>query len=116
MSEESVPTKLRWARGQKFTLTVTGQAALTAYHDGIKISQQEGRVAFEAFRTQWSQAQKVEADDGLVLSELEKPRKLEELLESLADTGASREGVKKMVERLFGAGLVAPLISSPGQP
>ncbi|MFT3840885.1 MAG: hypothetical protein QM723_28100 [Myxococcaceae bacterium] len=116
MSEESAPTKLRWARGQKFTLTAQGQTALTAYHDGIKSSQQEGRVAFEAFRTQWSSQQKVEADDGLVLAELEKPRKLEELLESLADTGASREGVKKMVERLFGAGLVAPLTSSPGQP
>ncbi len=116
MSEESAPTKLRWARGQRFTLTPQGQAALTAYHDGIKISQQEGRHAFEAFRTQWSQQQKVEADDGLVLAELEKPRKLEELLESLADTGASRESVKKMIERLFVAGLVAPVTSSPGQP
>jgi len=116
MSEQSAPTKLRWARGQRFSLTAAGQAALTAYQDGVKSSQQEGRTAFEAFRTQWSQQQKVEADDGLVLSELASPRKLEELLDALADTGASREAVKKMVERLHGAGLVSPVTSSAPAP
>ncbi len=116
MSEPSAPTKLRWARGQRFRLTPQGQTALDSYQEGVKAHQQESRAAFEAFRTQWAQAQKVESDDGLVLAELAAPRKLEELLESLADTGASREGVKKMVERLFGAGLVEPLTSSAPAP
>ncbi len=113
MSEPSAPTKLRWARGQRFRLTETGQGALASYQEGVKTSQQEGRTAFEAFRSGWAQAQKVEADDGLVLAELAEPRKLEELLDAVADTGASREGVKKMLERLFGAGLVEPVTSSP---
>jgi hypothetical protein len=102
-------TKLRWARAQRFRLTGNGTNAIRAWKEAVQVGQQ-GRSAFDTARAAWAVTHAVEADDGLVLSELSgAPLKLEEMMKSLADTGVSREEVKDRLERLHTAGLVEPV-------
>lgn len=113
MSQDSASTpgsipRLRWARAQRFRLTGKGQEALRGWREGLERSRAtDGRVAFDAEREAWAKTFGVQSDDGLLVSELSgAPMKLEDLTRALEDTGASREQLKSMLERLHGQGLV----------
>lgn len=118
MSEPEVPAtntpKLRWARAQRFRLTGKGAEGLKAWRAALeKVQGADGRMAFDAARAEWAKAFAVEGEDGLLVSELSgAPMRLEDLLKSLEDTGATRDQVKAALERLHGSGLVEPVAAT----
>ena len=118
MSEPQAPatsSKLRWARAQRFRLTGKGADALKAWRTAMEqVQGAAGRSAFDASRAAWAKSFAVEPEDGLLVSELSgAPLRLEDLLKSLEDTGATRDQVKQALERLHGSGLVEPVTATP---
>ena len=120
MSETEVPAtstaKLRWARAQRFRLTGKGAEGLKAWRAAMeKVQGADGRMAFDAVRIEWAKQFAVQAEDGLLVSELSgAPMRLEDLLKTLEDTGTTRDQVKSALERLHTAGLVEPVaVTSP---
>jgi hypothetical protein len=109
-----VPAKLRWARAQRFRLTARGTESLTAWNAGLAgVQGADGRGAFDQMRVEWAKTFKAQSEDGLLISELSgAPLRLEDLLKSLEDTGATRDDVKDGLERLHGAGLIEPVAAS----
>ena len=120
MSETEAPVtntpKLRWARAQRFRLTGKGAEALKAWRTAMEqVQGANGRTAFDAIRVEWAKQFAVQAEDGLLVSELSgAPMRLEDLLETLEGTGTTRDQAKAGLDRLHGAGLVEPVaVTSP---
>ena len=86
MSESEAPAtntaKLRWARAQRFRLTGKGAEGLKAWRAAMeKVQGADGRMAFDAVRIEWAKQFAVQAEDGLLVSELSgAPMRLEDLL------------------------------------
>jgi hypothetical protein len=100
----------RWPRGQKFTLSASGQAAEEAHRDAVNGARSSGRASLLAALTAWAEPLRVQAGDGVLLLELRGQKKgLNELCRALEDTGIEAAEVKSAVDRLVLAGLVEPL-------
>ncbi len=98
----------RWRRAQPFSLSELGIGAEAAYRSTIVAARAtEGRASFDAARTAWAQAFRVEPDDGLYLAELRQgPTTLERLVDALETCGKTRKDALAALERLFDAGLI----------
>lgn len=106
--EEERPTKRRWPRSQRFSLSEKGTEAAAAYMATIVASRSEsGRASYDAARTQWAQAYGIQPDDGLYLAEVRSgPIRLEHILAALESTGETRKDALAALERLLDAGLL----------
>jgi hypothetical protein len=104
----------RFARGQKFTLSLAGAEAAEAYRAAVLAARSSGRPALEAALVAWSEPRQVKPADGVILAELAgKPVGLAKLAESLEPSGLSNEDVRAGVGRLLDAGILelVPLAS-----
>lgn len=110
MSELDQPghqARLRWARSQKFRLTSKGAEAELLWRTRLSEVRSLGKQIFESALQEWAAQYKVRPDDAAFLSELAGPPvRLEDIAKAVADTGASREQVKQVLERLYEAGLM----------
>lgn len=99
----------RWPRGQKFVLSASGTHAELAYRDAVQAARAQGRAALLAAQQSWAAPLRVDASDGVVLSELRAGRKsIAEIARGLEDCGTSAAEVKASMDRLSDAGLVEP--------
>jgi|CXWL01.1.fsa_nt_gi flagellar basal body P-ring protein FlgI len=105
------PSKLRWPRAQRFSLSTQGAAAESAYRDQIVASRTEtGRASFDAARKAWAQTHALQVDDGLYLAEVAGGGvSLTQIVESLENCGKSRSDAIAALERLADAGMLTPL-------
>ncbi len=107
-------TRLRWARSQKFRLTPKGGEAELLWRTRLSEVRSQGKQIFEAALQEWATQFKVRPDDAAYLSELAaQPVRLEDIAKAVADTGASREQVKTVLERLYEAGLMESAAPAP---
>ena len=100
----------RWPRGQRFTLTPSGQAARAALAEAISAARtsQGGREAQDAAVGGWANQHGVKPGDGNCLDELVgHDRNVAELAEALLSSGFSRPDVQAAVDRMVTAQLVA---------
>ncbi len=105
--QASNQARLRWARSQKFRLTSKGAEAELLWRTRLSEVRSQGKQIFEAALQEWAAQFKVRPDDAAFLSELAAaPVRLEDVAKAVADTGASREQVKQVLERLYEAGLM----------
>jgi hypothetical protein len=104
----------RWPRSQLFSLSAKGTDAEARYRTTIIASRaQEGRASFDAARSAWAAAFRVQPDDGLYLGEARSgPIKLEQLVEALETCGKTRKDAVAALERLVDAELLSTA-SSP---
>jgi len=103
----------RWPRGQKFRLSAIGAEAEARYQAAVKSSHdQGGRQAFEQAVNAWATPFGIRPGDGVYLSELRiSVRTLNELVECLSGSGATKSEAKAGIDRLLNAKLaelVAP--------
>ena len=105
------PTRMRWPRAQRFILSPQGVEAERSYRESIVASRAtEGRTSFDAARSQWASAHRVQPDDGLYLGEVSAgPIGLGQLVEALESCGKTRKDAIAAVERLVDAGLISTL-------
>lgn len=98
----------RWARTDRFTLSIEGEEAEAAYRAAIVASrEQPGRSAFDAARAEWARTFSLEPDDGVYLGELRGgPTKLTDLIEALDVCGKTRKDALEALGRLVDGGLV----------
>lgn len=117
MTDGDQPSRLRWARSQRFRLTAKGLEAERSWQERLakdRAGSVGGRAGFDTASTEWAKAFGVQPDDAAFLSELAtETRRLEDVLAALADTGVSREQVKTVLERLHAAGLLEPVTAPP---
>lgn len=108
MSTEPRP-RLKWARSQRFRLTVRGEEALVAWKERLGTVQSQGKAAFDGAQAEWAKAFTIQPDDTPFVSELSAaPLRVEDIEKAFADLGVSRQGVKDSLLRLYEAGLVEP--------
>lgn len=99
----------RWPRGQKFVLSSSGTQAELAYREAVQAARAQGRAALLAAERAWAAPLRVEAFDGVVLSELRAGRKsIAEVARGLEDCGTSPAEVRAAMDRLSDVGLVEP--------
>ena len=106
--------KRTWPRGQKFTLSPSGEEAQVAYRDAVLAARASGRQALETALAGWASPRHVAPGDGVVLAELAGKRLgLPHLCEALESSGIERAEVRGAIDRLVDAGLVetVPLAS-----
>ncbi len=104
----------RWPRGQKFTLSLAGEAAEVSHREAVNGARSSGRAALQAALAAWASPLALQAGDGVLLVELRgQKRGLNDLSRSLEDTGMAAAEVKAAVDRLVQAGLAeaVPLAS-----
>jgi hypothetical protein len=104
----------RFARGQKFTMSVAGAEAEQAYRGAVAAARATGRAALEASLAAWAEPRRVAPTDGVVLGELSgKQLGLARLCEALESSGMSTEEIRSGVGRLLDAGFaeLVPLAS-----
>jgi hypothetical protein len=103
------PARLRWPRSQRFRLSEAGDAAEAAYRQTIIASRaQEGRASFDAARTAWAEAFRIQPDDGLYLAEVGRTgMTLADLVSALETCGKSRKDAMEALERLMEVGLIS---------
>lgn len=104
----------RFARGQKFAVSVAGAEAADAYRAAVQAARSSGRAALEAALVAWAEPRGVKPGDGVVLAELAgKPVGLSRLAEALEPSGVTAEEVRAGVGRLVDAGILelVPLAS-----
>lgn len=107
MTDADQPARLRWARSQRFRLSPRGVEAEQQWRTTLETVQSAGRAAFDSGLAHWATEFKVQPDDASYVRELKaSPLRLEDVAKAVADTGTSREDVKKALERLYEAGLV----------
>lgn len=105
----------RWARGQKFSLSVAGTEAEEAYRAAVTGARGGGRPALDAALAAWAAPRQVAPGDGVLLAELKaKPRGLADVTRALEDTGIAAADVRLALDRLVKAGL-AELVPLPSQ-
>ncbi len=106
------PGSLRWPPRQRFTPTETGKQALAEYREAIERHQtmDRSREGLERLQREWAETHKVDPADAGILSEFEvKDRQPREVQAALADCGTTLNEVQAAVDRLFTAGLLAPV-------
>ncbi|ACL66887.1 conserved hypothetical protein [Anaeromyxobacter dehalogenans 2CP-1] len=104
----------RWARGQKFTLSLAGRDAEEAYRAAVLDARGAGRAVLDTALAAWASPRAVEPGDGVLLGELKgKPRGLSDLGHALEDAGIPGAEVRAALDRLVRAGLaeLVPLAS-----
>ena len=110
-------TPMRWPRGQKFTLSVTGLAAEDARREAVNTARASGRTALETALAAWATAHAIQPDDGVVLAELRGQRRgLKDLVEALEVSGFEPKSVRAAVDRLVTAGLAEAIPLGAAQP
>lgn len=104
---DSPPERLRWPRTHKFNLSTKGREAETEYRERIAASRDHsGRASFDAARTAWATAWKLQSEDGLYLSEMVSgSATLPQLLTAMLDSGQTRKDVLDALARLDDAGM-----------
>ncbi|MFN7133044.1 MAG: hypothetical protein ACK4N5_13265 [Myxococcales bacterium] len=106
------PGSLRWAPRQRFTPTDTGRQALADYREAVEKHQSfdRSREGLEKLQKDWSASYKVEPPDAAILAEFAvKDRQPREVQTALADCGTTLPEVQAAVDRLYLAGLLAPV-------
>lgn len=101
------PTGRRWARGQKFTLTLAGAAAEAERQDAVLSARASGRAALDSALAAWAAPRGLLPGDGVILPELRGQRRgLTELSRALESAGIEPDEVRAAVDRLVTAGMV----------
>ena len=104
------PTKQRWPRGQKFTVSEAGAEVEATYRAAVTAARSSGRSALDAALAAWAAPRGLSPGDGVVLSDLKGKRMgLPDLCRTLEDTGIPADEVKAALGRLVTAGAVEPL-------
>jgi hypothetical protein len=111
MTTGEVRPRLKWARSQRFRLTVRGEEALRAWKARLADVQGQGKGAFDGTQVEWAKGLGINPDDTPTLTELGgTPLRVEDIEKSFADLGLSRQAVKDSLLRLYDAGLVEPAV------
>lgn len=100
----------RWPRGQRFSLTLQGTEAETAYRASVQDARALGRAALETAERRWAESLGLQPSDGVVLSELRPGRRsFADLGRDLEGCGTSAADIRACVDRLVEKGLVEAL-------
>ena len=100
----------RWPRGQKFTLSPAGVGARDGYRAAVLEARSAGRAALDAALAAWAAPHAIAPGDGVLLGELGgKPRGLADLAATLEECGIEAAEVRRAIDRLVAADLVAPV-------
>ena len=100
----------RWPRGQKFTLSTSGQDAEEAYRVAVAEARGVGRSALDHALAAWAAPRQIEPGDGVLLGELRGQRRgLSDLSSSLESCGIAAGEVRAAIDRLVEARLVDPV-------
>ncbi len=105
------PGSLRWPPRQRFLLTEGGRGALLDYNQAIERYHTSGlgRDNLEQAQRDWALLHKVAERDASILSEFaERERLPREVQAALEDCGVGLADVQAAIDRLYGAGLLAP--------
>ncbi len=103
-------TSKRWARGQKFVLSLAGASAEEAYRAAVLAARASGRAALDSALAAWAAPHGVAAADGVILAELSGKRLgLADLCDRLESAGIAAEDVRGAIGRLVAAGIVDPV-------
>ena len=111
MQSDSIPSSAprRWPRGQKFVLSVAGEAAHLLHRETVNGSRGSGRSSLDAALAAWAAPFGVKPTDGVLLGELRGQRRgFNDLASALETSGIEPAEVKAAVERLVTAGLAEP--------
>lgn len=106
------PGSLRWPPRQRFTPTDAGRQALAEYREAIERHQatDRSREGLERLQRQWAETHNVDPDDAGILGEFDvKERQPREVQAALIDCGTTLNEVQDAVDRLYVAGLLAPV-------
>jgi hypothetical protein len=107
------PGSLRWPPRQRFQVSDAGRQAVADWNDRIERYQAgEGRSRedLERARLDWAGQFKVEANDASLLAEFAvKERQPRDVQSALQDCGVTLQDVQAAVDRLYTAGLLAPV-------
>ena len=101
-----------WRPRQRFIRTESGEVAVRGYRDVVDALPrgEHAREALDAAVLTWATAHRVESSDASILVELTaKGLQHRHILAALEDTGLSLVQVQDAVDRLYTAGLVAPI-------
>jgi hypothetical protein len=110
-TQESRP-RLKWARSQRFRLTIKGEEAHGEWKNRVGSVQGQGKSVFETALGEWSKHFGIAPDDAPYVSELAQTSlRVEDIEKAFADMGTSRQGIKDSLSRLYDAGLVEPVPS-----
>ncbi|HSN92787.1 MAG TPA: hypothetical protein VLS93_16260 [Anaeromyxobacteraceae bacterium] len=110
MTDPSPPPGRRWARGQKFTISLSGLPADEARRAAVLEARSAGRAALDAALETWARPHGIRPGDGVVLGELRAERRgLAELARVLEGCGIGPREVREAIDRLVAAGLVEPV-------
>lgn len=102
----------KWRPRQRFIRTESGDVAVRSYRDAVDTLPrgEHAREALDAAVLGWATAHHVESSDASILVELtEKGLQHRHILAALEDTGLSLVQVQDAVDRLYTAGLIAPI-------
>ncbi|MDX2014209.1 MAG: hypothetical protein SFW67_28680 [Myxococcaceae bacterium] len=111
MSTDATRPRLKWARSQRFRLTVKGEEGLRAWKSRLAEVQGQGKGAFDTAQAEWAKGLGITPDDTPTITELAAtPLRVEDVEKSFADLGLSRQAVKDSLSRLYDAGLVEPAV------
>ncbi len=109
MTTEQSRPRLKWARSQRFRLTVRGEEAHATWKSKLSTVQSQGKTAFDAAQAEWASSFKISPDDTSLVAELAPAAlRVEDLEKAFTDLGVSRQSVKDSLSRLYDAGLVEP--------
>jgi hypothetical protein len=105
--------KLRWPPRLRFIVTEQGHDALLAYEQSIQgyhSQENQERREFDRIQEKWAQSYGVTSQDAVVLTEFNsKPLLPKEVQSSLDCCGTTLKEVQSAIDRLYLAGLLAPV-------
>lgn len=104
---------LKWRPRQRFVRTETGETAVRSYREAVDTlprGSDHARQQLDAAVLAWATTHHVEPSDASILVELtDKGLQHRHILAALEDTGLSLVQVQDAIDRLYTAGLVAPI-------
>jgi hypothetical protein len=109
MTNDPARPRLKWARSQRFRLTVKGEEANQSWKERLAAAQNHGKGAFDTAQGDWAKAFGISPDDATYVAELAPTSlRVEDIEKAFTDLGISRQSVKDSLLRLYEAGLVEP--------
>lgn len=109
----------KWRPRQRFLRTESGEEAVRQYREAVDALPRgaTARDALDAAMRDWATPRGVHAVDASILVELtEKGLQHRQILSALEDTGLSLTDVQDSIDRLYTAGLVAPIDGQTPEP
>jgi hypothetical protein len=103
------PPRLRWPRGQKFSLSAAGVTVEADYRETLQALRGGGRGEFDAARETWATRHALQPEDGVYLGEVRAGGvNVQQIVAALETCGKNRKEAISAVERLVDVGLVSP--------